>query len=629
MANPLGSEPKRSRYRLLGLVGQGQFGRVFCAVHRQTGRLVALKDLNRDRFPTAQFLRELRFLLSLQHPNIVTFQAVEHTATGRYLITDYCEGGTLRSLMAEEGRLSLSQSLKLILDVLAGLEHAHAQQIVHCDIKPENILLSVTAAGWTARISDFGIARLTQELNDPRFNNTGSPAYMAPERFYGQHSPTSDLYSVGVLLYELLVGHRPFSGTPGELMTAHLNQQVQFPETIPEGWQPILSTALQKLSARRFQSAQEMRAAILAIACQSQLLDPDPLTLGPDFLLQPATLPGPTLFLAQHQERLHFPQTSLCTAIAASQTYLLRAGGQQATCQSWRSLKAAPTTYAPAPELWPLAPLPSPIVQLLCRPQGCFVVAEKSLHLIRPAEHRVSRMPELIHDMPPLCQVAIEPQGRWFATLKADPTSEHSLLRFRHLPQAKVSLWIAPQPLRLALPAASQAARLLALDAHHVAILTESSCTAHTAAQSKYSMSGTGVQICCRRGQLIGFLMLPLYLENPQITNAPYRLIAIDRDHSGVVVLIDLKPYRIFRIGVGMTPDFLAIAPWGYLLANRAGKIIMLDTEGRKVGELYAPAPITAVAALEMHQLAIATWSGSQGNIYTINLKEVDVDLIF
>jgi serine/threonine-protein kinase len=251
-----------SKYRILGLVGQGQFGCVFCAVHRTTGRLVALKELDRQRFPTHKFLRELRFLLSLEHPNIVTCQAIEHTQTGRYLVLDYCEGGTLRNLIQSETQLSLVQSLKLIADVLAGLEHAHSHGVVHCDIKPENILLSLNTTGWIARISDFGIARLSQELCSDDLGYTGSPAYMAPERFYGQYSPSSDLYAVGVMLFELTVGHRPFSGLPGELMSAHLNQPVKVPDTVPFLVRSTISTALQKLPVRRFTSAAEMLRSI-------------------------------------------------------------------------------------------------------------------------------------------------------------------------------------------------------------------------------------------------------------------------------------------------------------------------------------------------------------------------------
>lgn len=135
---------RRSHYRLLGLVGHGQFGQVYCAIHRQTGEFVALKHLHKDRFPTHKFLRELRFLLSLEHPNIVTCHALEHSASGRELVLDYCEGGTLRSILESDIALTPEEALGFVLDILAGLEHAHQQGIVHCDIKPENILLRLT-----------------------------------------------------------------------------------------------------------------------------------------------------------------------------------------------------------------------------------------------------------------------------------------------------------------------------------------------------------------------------------------------------------------------------------------------------------------------------------------------------
>ena len=256
---------RSNKYRLLGLVGQGQFGQVFCAVHRKTGQIVALKNLDHARFPTHKFLRELRFLLSLQHRNIVNCQALEHTSTGRYLVMDYCEAGTLRQMVESEISLSLPQKLELISDVLRGLDHAHDRGIVHCDIKPENILLTAKPGGWLACISDFGIARLTQNESLVSEGNTGSPAYMAPERFYGQYSASSDLYAVGVMLYELLLGDRPFSGTPQELMLAHMNRSLQVPEVVPANLRNILVTALQKIPARRFHSAADMLAAIQAI----------------------------------------------------------------------------------------------------------------------------------------------------------------------------------------------------------------------------------------------------------------------------------------------------------------------------------------------------------------------------
>lgn len=256
--------PESTKYRIIKLVGQGQYGRVFCAIDKQSGKLVALKELDKNRFPTNKFLRELYFLSSLRHPNIIAFQGLEHTQTRRYIVTDFCEGGTLRSLMQSEEPLSLVHGLKLIADILAGLDHAHKRGVVHCDLKPENILLSLDSTGWIARISDFGVAKVSQELSTDQQQGvcTGSPAYMAPERFYGNYSPVSDLYAIGVMVFELAVGYRPFSGLPGELMSAHINQPVEIPNTVSYLLRAVISTAMQKLPNRRFPSAIEMLKSV-------------------------------------------------------------------------------------------------------------------------------------------------------------------------------------------------------------------------------------------------------------------------------------------------------------------------------------------------------------------------------
>lgn len=263
LSNLYGQVQPESKYCILELVGQGQFGRVFRATHKITGQVVALKELEKNRFPTANFLRELHFLISFQHPNVVTFQGLEHTSSGRYLVMDYCEGGSLRNLMKLEGKLSLALSLKLIVNILAGLEHIHSCKIVHRDIKPENILLCRDTTDWVARVSDFGMSRLSHELcADEQNDCAGSPAYMAPERFYGQYSPASDLYAVGVLLFELVVGLRPFSGLPGELLAAHINQAVVIPGTVPFLLRSTITKAMQKLPSHRFKSATEMLKSV-------------------------------------------------------------------------------------------------------------------------------------------------------------------------------------------------------------------------------------------------------------------------------------------------------------------------------------------------------------------------------
>ena len=253
-----------SKYQILHLLGQGQFGRVFCAVDRQTAELVALKELDRQRFPTRLFLHELGFLTTLQHPNIVSCRGLEYSTTERYLVIDYCQGGTLRELMESEQKPDSLQSLKLIADILLGLEYAHDRGIVHCDLKPENILLEPQEKGWTARISDFGIARLSEDVNSAKIStgDTGSPAYMAPERFYGRYSYASDLYAIGIILFELLMGERPFSGIFRDLRNAHLNETVTIPDTVPFILRSTISQALQKLPQQRFTSAGRMLKSI-------------------------------------------------------------------------------------------------------------------------------------------------------------------------------------------------------------------------------------------------------------------------------------------------------------------------------------------------------------------------------
>jgi serine/threonine protein kinase len=640
-----GIEFKRSKYRLLGLVGQGQFGRVFCAAHRQTGRLVALKNLDRQRFPTHQFLRELRFLLSLQHPNIVTCQTLEHTPTGRCLVMDYCEGGTLRNLMTEGSSLNLPQSLKLVMDILAGLEHAHSRGIVHCDIKPENILLNIQLKGWTARISDFGIARLSQEAASEEIGNTGSPAYMAPERFYGQYSLTSDLYAVGILFFELIAGHRPFSGTPAELMSAHLNAPVKMPGSIPEVWRPVILTALQKLSARRFRSAGDMLFALRAIAATEGLGS----EVYSDAIHLPLRKPSITLpqglFQSQRQEILRQPLTDLAIAnpsgsqASASSTlldqpaaYLYRAAGKQVTFQMYKTgILASASSASPdpfQPEIWHVTPLRSAVCELLPRPQGCFVVTRQAVYLI-PSEIETdpSLSLQLILEGEEDCVAAIEAQGRWLATLTTHSEAESSTLAFRQLPSVRASMSIASHPILLSVRRQfPQSLQLFALDARHVAIVAGLPVKETALGEEG---SGTLVKVMTRRGSRVGSLILPIQIGQAILTPTPYRLLATERSNPQSLLLIDLKPYRVFRLAVDITPTLLAATAWGYIVADAQGRIVLLDQDGGQVGRIHAPDHMTAIASFNQYGLLIATWDGAKGSLYTLDLRELEVDLLF
>jgi eukaryotic-like serine/threonine-protein kinase len=254
----------RSKYHLLGVVGRGQFGRVLCAIRKLTGEVVALKELHADRAPTVVFLRELRFLATLDHPHIVSWQGYEHFHEGRFLVMDYCDGGNLRHLLNWHECLPIDRVLQFGEELLQGLSHAHSRGVIHCDLKPENILLNLTAgaSSWQTRLSDFGIACMSHESSQKLESMHGSPAYMAPERAYGEISIAVDIYSVGILLYELLLGHRPFSGSPGDLMQAHRHQAVFIPPELPPLLRSLLQTALEKQPENRFASASEMLVAL-------------------------------------------------------------------------------------------------------------------------------------------------------------------------------------------------------------------------------------------------------------------------------------------------------------------------------------------------------------------------------
>jgi len=228
----------------------------------QTRELVALKELGKKQLSTSDFLQELFFLTTLNHRNIVACRGFEHYKNRRYLIMDYCESGTLRNLLISENKVGVLQCLDIIIQILSALEFAHQQNVIHRDIKPENILLKIKLDGWNALLSDFGISAIASKIKDNSLGLTGSPAYMAPEQFYGKFSIHSDLYAVGILLYELIVGKRPFNGTPKDLLKAHLSEPVKFPDDIPFLIKNIIVIALRKSPDLRFKSAGNMRNAV-------------------------------------------------------------------------------------------------------------------------------------------------------------------------------------------------------------------------------------------------------------------------------------------------------------------------------------------------------------------------------
>jgi serine/threonine protein kinase len=244
--------PIVGRYEILREIGRGGMAIVYAARQPDLDRQAALKELSRFHAGSAEyahrFLRESRMAGSLNHPNIVTvYEYFEH-ATIPYIAMEYVPRGSLRPYMK---RLTLAQIAGVLEGVLAGLAHAEAAGIVHRDLKPENIM--VTGDG-RVKITDFGIARATQRAGTQYMTATGmtvgTPTYMAPEQaMAGDIGPWSDLYSVGVLTYELVVGHVPFHDTdaPMVILMRHVNERIPSAVEVRADVDPKLSEWIDSL----------------------------------------------------------------------------------------------------------------------------------------------------------------------------------------------------------------------------------------------------------------------------------------------------------------------------------------------------------------------------------------------
>ena len=575
------SNHQRSSYRLLGLVGNGQFGRVYCGIHRKTGQLVAVKYLHRHSLPTHAFLRELHCLLSLAHPNIVACHALEHTDEGRQLILEYCAGGTLRSHMLRP--LSLHDILNLTSDVLHGLAHAHQQGVIHCDIKPENVLLSYQNGRWRAKISDFGIAKLIQDRpNQKGLGQTGSPAYMAPERFYAQYSPAADVYAVGVMLYELLVGQRPFSGSPTVLQSAHLNQPVPTAEQLIGPLQTILTKALEKLPARRYPTAAEMLADLQAI---------DPLSLSRPLPSDPVKPVSPV----EHRPYIGKPVQSLTQSVRhlkplpdrPEPPVLMACGAKLSILQQQKSAESR-VLDSPIQELYPT--------------QTDLMVSTQ--HTLWSGPNLASLTPQIRWQAKTM--VTIGP--RWVATV-TDGTRQLTILQ-RDNPAAYP---IAKRPLSPDI----DIDQVLTVDPSHLAIVGHS------------RMPGTQLQLWNRRGMYLTSLKLGITLQQLTPTRQPYQWMTLDAHAPQTVILLSLKPLRMTRLLLEICPTVMLDLPWGYLFSNVAGNITLLDRDFHPIGSIQGPAGVTAITSQSPHELLVATWQNDTGDLYCLDLYDFDLDMIF
>ncbi len=260
-----------NRYRVLALIGEGGMADVYKAHDQLRNAELALKvlkpDLAQDGSFVHHFREEAEALMELDHPNIVRFYSIERDGDIFFIVMDYVEGITLREEMqARSGRLGNEKIARVMRGVCAALEYAHKSGYVHRDIKPTNILIGNNQVFLT----DFGIARLTGSASSP-LGKVGTPGYMSPEQIRGETtSPSSDIYSLGVLLYEMAVGMRPFTGqsmqTTGSTSERVRWEQLNLSPPAPRRLNPSVSPYLERIilcclekdPARRFSSAAEL-----------------------------------------------------------------------------------------------------------------------------------------------------------------------------------------------------------------------------------------------------------------------------------------------------------------------------------------------------------------------------------
>ena len=278
---------KLGRYEVIRELGKGAMGIVYEGLDPNIGRRVAIKTARRDVIAASgmadelmeRFLREARAAGGLNHPNIITIYDADEEGGTAYIAMEYLEGGDLEDLINQKQRFDPPKVAEIGATISRGLAHAHQQGIVHRDVKPANIMV---LPDETIKIADFGIARVSDSCLTPTGSMIGTPHYMSPEQFMAQRvDGRSDLFSVGIIIYELLTGEKPF---PGEALSAVM-QKVLKTDPIPprelnfavsECLSQVVMKALSKDPSRRYQDGNAMAAALL----ESVKENPDPVVTG-------------------------------------------------------------------------------------------------------------------------------------------------------------------------------------------------------------------------------------------------------------------------------------------------------------------------------------------------------------
>jgi serine/threonine-protein kinase len=256
------------RYEVLATLGRGAMGIVYKAADPVLNRIVAVKTINLSLDPDlrneyeARFQQEAKAAGSLSHPAIVTIYDLGKTGDLAYIAMEFLDGQELQDLISAAQRLPVKQAISIAAQVAGGLGYAHQHGIVHRDIKPANIMV---LKDGVAKITDFGIARMrASEVRTQTGMRLGSPKYMSPEQVLGQRvDHRTDIFSLGVMLYEMLTGKAPFGGNSLEALMYQTVNTVPLPPSrinpdVPEMLDLILAKTLEKQTDNRYQSATDL-----------------------------------------------------------------------------------------------------------------------------------------------------------------------------------------------------------------------------------------------------------------------------------------------------------------------------------------------------------------------------------
>jgi eukaryotic-like serine/threonine-protein kinase len=273
------------RYRIEGELGQGGMATVYLAQDLKHDRKVAIKVLREDLAASVgggRFLREIKIAAQLQHPHILPLLDSGEADGFLFYVMPYVKGQSLRERLAREGELPVHDAVRLVAEVVDALVEAHGHGVVHRDIKPDNVMLT----GRHALVTDFGVAKAVSEATGRNTVTTagvalGTPAYMSPEQAAAAPNVDhrSDIYSVGVMAYEMLCGRPPFTGTtPQQVLAAHVTETPDPPsrwrDAVSPALEQVILTCLAKRAADRYQTAAELLAALEPLATPSAGVTP-------------------------------------------------------------------------------------------------------------------------------------------------------------------------------------------------------------------------------------------------------------------------------------------------------------------------------------------------------------------